>query len=900
MIKLTSLGHCSIRRDGAELRALSALKQKCALLLYLAIEGPASRDHLLALFWPEREEGKARHSLSQALYHLRRELTQDCLEVRGDLVTLNTAAFTVDAKQLEEAAAAEDWERVVDLYRGAFLDQFYLTESPGFEAWQSRVRMRLARLARQAFRRVLDAREAAGDTSEALTVATRWAALEPLEDEAQHVMITLLARSGDRTAALEHFEAYRARLALELEVEPLQETIDLVEAIRAGGVLELRPLAARVDRPEVDAPPPTPAPAGDGGPTAALSRGAWRLMLKELRTRRVFQVALIYLGVAWLAIQMVDILIERGMLPESTFQVLIFFLILGLPIAVILAWAQEQGRVEPGAPALGDEQFWPAWAKRVRPGHVLAVLGTLMIGLLVAVNWLQRPPPTTQPPIEKASFDPTKIAVLYLEDHSEAAANAHIAAAFTHALIRELGQVENLTVRPASAVKPFRAGDVMLDSIVHALQIGTLVDGSILGVGDVLRVNVELVDAFTLSQLSSVELEGRRSNPLALLDSLATRVSEELRTQLGIEIRLREQKAGTESVIAWERVQQAAQLVDDAEQLWSVGDTVGASTGLQRADSLLLVAENLDPNWIEPTLARGWVAATRATYFGVDYGSYEETEVRMGIAHAEHALDMEANLPEALELRGVLKAYLWESADPASADSLLRSAEQDLRAAIAADPMRATALSGLSQVLHRTGRFDEAKLFAGRAYEADAYLSEGDTPLFRLCYIHWELEELEEARRWCAELNRRFPRHATPIEIELSLLSSSFGGEPDPDRAWSLMRAWEDAEPPQRRAVLRPVGLLYVAAVLARAGLVDSTAALIERAHAADARGDPDIDYYEANVRVQLGEEDEAIELLGDYLAAEPEERGYIARDWFWTSLRDHPDFRALVQATSD
>ena len=82
--------------------------------------------------------------------------------------------------------------------------------------------------------------------------------------------------------------------------------------------------------------------------------------------------------------------------------------------------------------------------------------------------------------------------------------------------------------------------------------------------------------------------------------------------------------------------------------------------------------------------------------------------------------------------------------------------------------------------------------------------------------------------------------------------------------------------------------------------LVDSAAALIERAHAADARGDPDIDYYEANVRVQLGEEDEAIRLLGDYLAAEPEERGYIARDWFWTSLRDHPDFRALVQATSD
>ena len=103
MIELVSLGGSSILHDGADFSDLSAHKQKVALLSYLAVEGPVARDGLLTLFWPERREEKARHSLSQALYALKKEPGQECVTVSGDRIGLLLDAVSVDVKELEAA-----------------------------------------------------------------------------------------------------------------------------------------------------------------------------------------------------------------------------------------------------------------------------------------------------------------------------------------------------------------------------------------------------------------------------------------------------------------------------------------------------------------------------------------------------------------------------------------------------------------------------------------------------------------------------------------------------------------------------------------------------------------------------------------------------------------------------
>ncbi len=172
MIELTTLGICAIHRDGVSLSELATHRQKFALLVYLAMKGPVGRDQLLALFWPERAEDKARHSLSQALYALRRELKEECILASAQNVGLDKELVSLDAEELERLARAERWAEVVDLYRGPFLDQFYLPRAPAFEDWRTQTRTRLARLARRAFFRVALERSAAGDLQSALAAVS--------------------------------------------------------------------------------------------------------------------------------------------------------------------------------------------------------------------------------------------------------------------------------------------------------------------------------------------------------------------------------------------------------------------------------------------------------------------------------------------------------------------------------------------------------------------------------------------------------------------------------------------------------------------------------------------------------------------------------------------------------
>ncbi|NIQ55016.1 MAG: SARP family transcriptional regulator, partial [Gammaproteobacteria bacterium] len=92
----------------------------CALLVYLAMEREASRDTLLGLLWPDRPEDRARHTLNQTLYELRRLLGDDWAAVEGDRVRI-AEHVTCDAVAFERAVAGQDADQALELYAGAFL-----------------------------------------------------------------------------------------------------------------------------------------------------------------------------------------------------------------------------------------------------------------------------------------------------------------------------------------------------------------------------------------------------------------------------------------------------------------------------------------------------------------------------------------------------------------------------------------------------------------------------------------------------------------------------------------------------------------------------------------------------------------------------------------------------------
>ncbi|MGD2152431.1 MAG: BTAD domain-containing putative transcriptional regulator [Gemmatimonadales bacterium] len=883
MIELRTLGRGAVHRDGVDLPGITAQRQRFALLAYLAVEGQASRGHLLALFWPEREEERARHSLSQALYALKRELGEECLQVVGDSVQLDAGTCTVDAAQLEAAAERGDWRRVIELYKGPFLDQFSLPGVGDFEEWLANTRAALARLAHQGFRNVIAERAAAGDTATALAEAWRWTTLEPLDDEAQHTLIGLLAASGDRTAALSRFEAHRERLARELEVEPLEETLALVERVRAGESPEFRPLSETTRAPLRPA-----ATAPELGATQAVETGASALV-RELRSRRFVRAALVYLGVAWLVLQATDILVDRGLFPNWVFHLALYLLAIGLPTTLVLAWAHERRRAIGKAP-------WPTWAERVRPIHVALLLGLVALAPPAYVLFL-RGETEPHPQIDAATLPAaTRIAVLYFDDHSADGELAHIANSLTEHLTHRLAQVERLDVLPRNALKPYRDRGMPRDTIAQQLGAGMLVEGSVTGTREQLRVSVQLIDARAMTHLMSSVVDGTAAHPFALLDQVGDSIARLLRERLGEEIRLREWQAGTRSPEAWEYVQRAIRFIEEADRI-PEEDTAAALTTLQMADRLLARAEAADPEWVEPIVLRGWVASKRSQVIGPGR-SRDVTTLLEGLAHADRALALDTANASTLELRGnLLSALAYETDDAEQAARLEAEAEEELTKAVEIDPTLARAWSRLSLIYALRGEFQAALITAERAYEADAFLDDARVVLYRLCYTAVNLKDWDRVARWCGEGQQRYPDRETFVAAGLVALAGPEGPAPDVERAWQLQTRQVELSPQEVRAVTHAQTLMQVAAVLVRAGLADSARAVIERARAGLDEEDPWMGYYEANARLQLGDTTEALRLLGALLEAEPGAKEYIASDWWWESLHDHPRFRSLVDA---
>ena len=116
----------------------------------------------------------------------------------------------------------------------------------------------------------------------------------------------------------------------------------------------------------------------------------------------------------------------------------------------------------------------------------------------------------------------------------------------------------------------------------------------------------------------------------------------------------------------------------------------------------------------------------------------------------------------------------------------------------------------------------------------------------------------------------------------------------DVERAWKLVAELERLVPPEDRAAQLPRWQVLVSPVLGRAGLADSAEAVIRRARAA-APDDPEMDFYEAEARMLLGDREAALRLLARDLRGNPRFRDYVRRNPVFRPLWDDPRFQELV-----
>ena len=255
MIELRMLGRLSLTgADGREVRGLLGQPRRLALLAYLAAASPQGfhrRDTLLALFWPELDQEHARAALRQALHVVRDTVGGDAVTSRGDEeIGLDVAQVSCDVAAFERALRNGQLEEALDLYRGALLEGFFISDAPEFERWLETGRARLQQAAAGAARALAERSESDNDLTRAVRWTRRSIELAPSDERLVRCLIALLVRQGDRAGALEAYEVFARRVAAEYDAEPAAETRALVAAVRAR--VRAEPTAAPT---EVDSRP---------------------------------------------------------------------------------------------------------------------------------------------------------------------------------------------------------------------------------------------------------------------------------------------------------------------------------------------------------------------------------------------------------------------------------------------------------------------------------------------------------------------------------------------------------------------------------------------------------------------------------------------------------------------
>ena len=535
----------------------------------------------------------------------------------------------------------------------------------------------------------------------------------------------------------------------------------------------------------------------------------------------------------------------------------------------------------------------PGWR---RPAMATGLIAALAISGLIGWQVSQR---RNAPAVAAAgTHDLRQIAVLYFRDLT-GQDMGHVADGITEGLINQLSQVPTLNVISRNGVEPFRDGAIARDSIASILGAGTIIDGSIEAQRNSIRVTAHLVDGESGGTIRSESFALPPDQLLAVQDSAVGEVSRILREWLGEEVRVRTQRTRARSAAAWTLLQRAEKQRKDAVAAFA--ERPSAAVGhLLAADSILADAEDADPEWVDPPLVRGEVSLTLAS---ISHGVDEQQDwLDSAIGHAARASQLDGSDPRVLTLEGRLSYERWDRdtrIDPANADALLETAENKLDAAVRADPNNALAHATLYYVHYAKKDVVSAVLEARLAYEADAYLRNAPTIVNQLFSGFYDNEQFREARRWCAEGERRFPSNVNFTRCALFLMLAP-DATPDIDTAWRLAARVDSLTSSSPGAEFdRRLARILAGGIIGRAGQADSAETVLRNARAS-AEIDPtqELMGFEAVVRTILGQQDRALELLRAYVAANPHHSFEVGGNihWWWRPLRANPEFQDVME----
>lgn len=454
--------------------------------------------------------------------------------------------------------------------------------------------------------------------------------------------------------------------------------------------------------------------------------------------------------------------------------------------------------------------------------------------------------------------------------------------AFEAALRRHL--VEAGVALGPDPLSPLATSGLLQNPRIRDIPI--LLRGGLSGDPTQLRIQLEVVDGRSGGTLAVHLLERSAEDP-ATPEAMAWEASRIVRDVIGREVSRRARLCGPK---ANPLLDQAEEHLARARRFTGRGPPEPPMLSLAYADSLLEKVETGTGLCTSATVARARIAAEGAWVSFVTAPSDSagiDRFLAKGLHHADRLLSLDPTHAGGLELRATLRHWhlVMGRAYGPEADSLVDAAEEDLRAAVSADPNRVHAWNLLADIHYLRGRFADALWAATNAYEADAYLRSPVAILNRLFASAFEVGEDDAARTWCRELERTAPGDWTSGYCRLKLLA--WVADPPEiagaDLEESITR-WA-ATSPQPGVTTRRFQML-AATALARAGMPDSARAIAQHVLTMAENDEPEFVHLLAEYHMALGELTTARAVLEEYVQEAPLTRSHLLKSRRFTRLQ--------------
>src|SRR5205085_8146853 len=299
-----------------------------------------------------------------------------------------------------------------------------------------------------------------------------------------------------------------------------------------------------------------------------LMSGFW----EEVKRRKVYRVAVAYVIAAGGIIQLASAALPAWELPNWALRLVILLLLVGFPIALILAWALE---VTPEG--IRTTQPLPSGQRRRR--NIVALVG---IGIVVsAAAGFFLLPRASAHRIDKS------IAVLPFENFSDDKENAYFADGIQDDILTNLSKIGDLKVISRTSVMPYRGKEKNVKEIAQALGVSAVLEGSVRKSGNRVRVNVQLINALNDEHIWSDVYDRDLTDVFAIQTDLAKRIADELNAKLSPSEKEQITRKPTENGEAYLAFVQAHNSHRDLEDF----------TKLKQGEQLYERALQLDPNF---------------------------------------------------------------------------------------------------------------------------------------------------------------------------------------------------------------------------------------------------------------------------------------------------------------